>query len=81
MEATATACSIRPLSFASSEGSFCLSICLSVCSGSGYLDPTTAASIISNLTASGTLAGFNLWNAAFDADNNLWSSQVKAHLT
>jgi hypothetical protein len=52
-----------------------LSVCLSFCSGSGYLDPTTAAGIISNLTASGTLAGFNLWNAAFDAENNLWSSR------
>jgi hypothetical protein len=47
----------------------------------GYLDPITAAGIISNLKASGTLAGFNLWSVAYDVDNSMWSSQVKAHLT
>jgi hypothetical protein len=50
-------------------------------SGLGYLDPITAAGIISNLKASGTLAGFNLWSVAYDVDNSMWSSQVKAHLT
>jgi hypothetical protein len=81
MKAKAAACSHHPLSSGSSEGPVFLSVCLSACSGNSYLDPITAAGIISNLKSSGTLAGFNSWSAAFDVDNSMWSSQVKAHLS
>jgi hypothetical protein len=55
-----------------------LTVRLSICSGSGYVDPATAASIISDLKSSGTLAGFNEWSVAYDVENNYWSKQVQS---